>query len=242
MAGCGFRVRSTQLGAFGFYLTQPLWFRQPSACLVRRPRVAGRRTNPWPVDLGVERRVAANSRHEVLLPVLAARDGDSRGRPGWQCESRPRLQLCAVHRHAVFSQLSVEPRERGQQCGRDTEASLRRRRPCHHDSQPRPAGHKPAVHDLQADHGRHRRRARLRGNPFSIRPGCGCAPWTRGRYFHLQAQVACAQRSRLTQLQSPATSAIQLDDEPQARVRHRTLHPRRIHLPLECGECYPGVR
>ena len=105
----------------------------------------------------ISRRVV---RDEVLLPVLATRDGDSRGRSGWQCENGPRRHLCAVHSHAVFSRLSVESRERKQQRGRDPEASRRCGRPCHNDGQPRRAGHNTALHDVQSNYGRYRRRQR----------------------------------------------------------------------------------
>ena len=62
---------------------------------------------------------------EVSLQAVAARDGDFRGQPGWQPKNRRRHDLCAVHSHAVFPQLSVESRQREQQRRRGPEACLR---------------------------------------------------------------------------------------------------------------------
>ena len=62
---------------------------------------------------------------EVSLQAVAARDGDFRGQPGWQPTNRSGHDLCAVHSHAVFPQLSVESREREQRRRRGPEACLR---------------------------------------------------------------------------------------------------------------------
>ena len=157
-----------------FAASSPTFCIQPgSKAARRRPRqiVVGECAGPGPAQYGHQRQPRRVVRGEVLLPVLAARDGDSRGGTGRQRENRPRPRLFTVHPHAVLSKLPVEPRGWEQQRGGDHEASVWCRRPRDNDGQPRRSGRNAALHHPQADHGRHRRRARLRGHPFSIRPG-----------------------------------------------------------------------
>ena len=68
---------------------------------------------------------------EVSLQCLATGNRDSGGRKRRKRENRPGFLVCALHQHALFSQLPVRTRDRKLRCPRGARAHLRQARSCH---------------------------------------------------------------------------------------------------------------
>ncbi len=97
-------------------------------------------------------------------PETAIPAGDTDG--NWKTTADP--TYAPIHRDAMFPELSLESRERKQWRRRGHEASLRRGRAFDHAVESCGAQHHFALHHVQADYRRCRRRARLRRNTFSF--------------------------------------------------------------------------
>ena len=102
-----------------------------------------------------------------------------------------------VHRRALLPGLYVEPRVPQRRRRRGLEASVRSRRPFHHDDESQPSRTRLRVFDVPRHHGRYRRRAGLRRHPFPLRSGRRGADRTRGRNGRLQREPAETERAAI---------------------------------------------
>ena len=169
------------------------------------PRRAGRSPtmrgpspcSTWPSTTASSRRSRRSTHYNFWRPETAIRAGDTDG----NAKNRPR------HRPSRRS----SPRRVSRAIRRTTRAGATARPRCSrriygaggHDitlTNPAVPGVTLRLHHVQADHGRYRRRARLRRDPFPIRPGGRRPSGTRGRDLHLQAQPAPSDREPMIEV------------------------------------------
>jgi hypothetical protein len=136
---------------------------------------------------------ATKYHYDFWRPETAIRAAATDGNDG----TFPDTNFAPLNSHPLFSELSLKPRERELRWGRGAAAHLWGRAPSHHADDDGPGiADDAAIHQIQGDHRRYRRRARLRGDPFPVRSGGGGTAGTRCRRQCLPSQPEARPQSR----------------------------------------------